>query len=263
VTLAGVFALQVRDFSYTYRSPIHALHLHDYDGTARLNGVDYPLKPGTITFSPAGEPSSYHLPRPGTHWCIHFRPIEGPSQGPALQMPMARSLGEHAIDAAKRFAEVARLHALQQANDADAAVTAGVSIAMAALLAWVGLLDKVTDGQHAPRHATVNELIDHIDRNLHRPLSAAGLAERAGLSQNYLARLFRQRTGLTIPRHVLVRRIAVARVLLETTDLAIKQVALRVGMPDAQHFNKQFRAVAGVSPSAYRQAIGGGGNGTG
>jgi AraC-like DNA-binding protein len=168
-------------------------------------------------------------------------------------MPLARDLGEGAIEAARRFAEVARLHALRPAGEADAAVVAaGVSIATQGLLAWVGLLDRAVVAHRPPREATVAELIDYIDRNLHRPLSAAALAARAGLSQNYLARLFRRQTGLTIPRHVLIRRVAVARLLLATTDLPVKQVALRVGMPDPQHFNKQFRALAGASPSAYR-----------
>ena len=74
VQLAGLFPLQARGFAFVYRSPSHAIHLHEYAGTIRLSGKDYPLEPGTLTVSPANEDSSYDLPRPGVHWCVHFDP---------------------------------------------------------------------------------------------------------------------------------------------------------------------------------------------
>jgi len=40
-------------------------------------------------------------------------------------------------------------------------------------------------------------------------------------------------------------------------DLPIKAVAIQVGLADPQHFNKQFRRVVGVSPTAYRNQGGG------
>ena len=74
------------------------------------------------------------------------------------------------------------------------------------------------------------------------------------MSQNYLARHFRQRFGQTLPRFFLMCRMNEARRLLETTDLSVKAAAARVGMPDAQHFNKQYRRFIGMSPTATRAA---------
>jgi AraC-like DNA-binding protein len=38
-------------------------------------------------------------------------------------------------------------------------------------------------------------------------------------------------------------------------DLPMKRIAARVGMPDPQHFNKQFRLLTGLSPSAARLGV--------
>ena len=72
------------------------------------------------------------------------------------------------------------------------------------------------------------------------------------MTQNYLARMFRKRFGMTIPRYLLNRRIDYARHLLTTTNIPIHRVAARVGLPDPQHFNKQFRKLVGTSPSHAR-----------
>ena len=40
------------------------------------------------------------------------------------------------------------------------------------------------------------------------------------------------------------------------TNLPVKQVGVRVGMPDPQHFNKQFRHFTGQSPTSYRSNSG-------
>ena len=49
-----------------------------------------------------------------------------------------------------------------------------------------------------------------------------------------------------------VRRIEHAQNLLLTTDLPIARIAVRLGFGDSQHFNKQFRRLAGCNPTAYR-----------
>ena len=71
------------------------------------------------------------------------------------------------------------------------------------------------------------------------------LAARVGLSQNYLARRFREQFGTTLKRYQLERRIVLARQLLEATELSVKEVAANGGLHDPQRFNKLFRQWSG------------------
>jgi len=102
----------------------------------------------------------------------------------------------------------------------------------------------------------VIRIVDHAAKlmreSLHHPFLVSKLAREVGLSQNYLARHFRTRFGMTIPRYLLTYRIDHARHLLLTTNIRINEIAVRIGLPDSKHFNKQFRLMTGMSPSAFR-----------
>jgi AraC-like DNA-binding protein len=255
--VASQFPLAERGFAFAYRARTHALHLHDYYGTLRLGGREVRLSPGTLTLTPAGVPSWYDLPRPGLHWCVHFDPPRGRA-GPSVRLPLVIELGVGAPEAARRFAGVARLLRLSHRPRAGPALDDAASLAFAELLTWAALLNVSDDPEprtRAGHHATesaVRRVADYLDQHLDRPLPADRLATVAGLSQNYLARIFRRHTGTTLAAYTRARRVELAKLLLRTTGLPVKQVAIRVGLPDPQHFNKQFRRVVGVSPSTYR-----------
>ncbi|NJL72934.1 MAG: helix-turn-helix domain-containing protein [Candidatus Competibacteraceae bacterium] len=53
--------------------------------------------------------------------------------------------------------------------------------------------------------------------------------------------------------YLLRRRIARAKELLAFSQLSIKEVGSEVAMPDPHYFNKQFRRLAGMSPTEYRR----------
>ena len=261
VKLAGRFPLADRDFGFVYHSQIHALHLHEYAGRIRMAARTFTLSPGTMTFSRAGADSAYDLPEAGFHWCIHLntpgRQRASSSSRKTLALPCAATLGHRQHEAAGRFSHIARMHALAMRATSPghrAAAQAACSNALQDLLLWYGLLqDFGQNPQDKRHHQAIDELLDIIERKLHQPLSMPELAQQAGLSQNYLAKLFRQRMGMTIPRYLLTRRMEMAKLLLATTSWPVKRIASRVGMPDAQHFNKQYRRIIGVSPTQSRQ----------
>lgn len=249
VRLAGLFPLSDRGFAHVYRSTTHALHLHDYRGTIRLEGRDHALRPGVVTVSLAGGASAYDLIEPGTHWCIHFDPAAASASGArSLRLPLLRDVGDRQAEAMQRFAHVARQLELDPAVAAVAA-----SVALQDLLLWLATFDAPSPAAVSARPDPVDQVRDLIQRELHRPLSVPELARRVQRSQNYLARQFKRRTGQTIPHFILRRRIQTARLLLTITDLPVKQIAVRVGMADPHHFNKQFRRLVGCSPTAARR----------
>lgn len=260
VRLVGRFPLAARQFPFAYRSKVHALHLHDYHGVIRLEDHDYALEPGTLTLSPAHERSSYDLPVPGTHWCIHFDPYVIAEGDLRVKLPLVVTLKMQTQDAVNRFEHIARLHRLSLRSDVRSQLKlvaeTSASVALQELLLWFGLLDEL--GQHheqvvdASQHQAVHQLLDLIENKLHERLVITNLCQAVGMSQNYLAKLFREHLGQTISQYILSRRIETAGVLLGSTNLPVKQVALRVGIPDAQYFNKQFRRLTGVSPTGLR-----------
>ncbi len=239
IVVAGRFPLADRRHETRYQGATHALHLHDYAGEIRLSGDDRALVPGDVTVSPAGRPSSYDLAAPGQHWCIHFAAEE--ARGGMATLPLL--IPADRVGAVReRMAHIAVLHS-RAADNEVAATQAGLAL-QSLLLDLAAPLD--------PGDTVAERAAALIDARFAEPLDMSMIAAAMGRSQAYLARLFRARHGMTIPHRLIMRRVEHARYLLESTDLPIWRVAERVGIPDAQHFNKTVRRLLGASPSAIR-----------
>jgi transcriptional regulator GlxA family with amidase domain len=90
---------------------------------------------------------------------------------------------------------------------------------------------------------------------LAEPLTLSALARNAHMSERTFARRFRAETGLA-PRQWLTRqRLALARELLESTDLGIDAIAAAVGYATATSLRNHLGAALGVSPLAYRHTF--------
>ncbi|MCE9615877.1 MAG: AraC family transcriptional regulator [Lentisphaerae bacterium] len=244
---AGRYPLDEAGFESTYRHPTHALHLHAYRGTWELNGRRFPLQPGCVTISPARAATRYDLPHAGHHWCIHFHPV--PARGPLAPIPLHALVPPQREYVAVRMAEIA-----WHFNQPRSALAQGRAAALLQDL----LLGMAARATASPRpagraDAALDHLIALIDERFAETWSVPRLAQEVGLSQDHLARCFRRRMGMTVPHYLLHRRITHARELLQNTDLPVNRIAARVGMPDPQHFNKQFRRLTGHSPSAGRR----------
>ena len=71
----------------------------------------------------------------------------------------------------------------------------------------------------APANDVVRDVVDHVVAHLDGDLSAAVLAERAGVSERHLVRLFRTHLGRSPAEHVRRARTEAAAALLAATDL--------------------------------------------
>ncbi|HJQ01108.1 MAG TPA: helix-turn-helix domain-containing protein [Jatrophihabitans sp.] len=91
--------------------------------------------------------------------------------------------------------------------------------------------------------------------NLERRLDVAALAAHARLSVRTFNRRFREETGQAPGAWLLAQRIARARMLLETTDLAVDAVAAAAGLGTGASLRQHLRASLGVSPSDYRRTF--------
>ncbi|MCO5998534.1 GlxA family transcriptional regulator [Actinoallomurus rhizosphaericola] len=109
----------------------------------------------------------------------------------------------------------------------------------------------------ATAQSAVADTLEWARHHLAEPLSVADLARRSGTAPRTFARHFTQLTGTT-PAHWLIRqRVAEAQRLLETTDLAVEQVAARTGFGTATMLRRHFARVVGVPPTSYRRTFAG------
>jgi YesN/AraC family two-component response regulator len=99
----------------------------------------------------------------------------------------------------------------------------------------------------------VQKAILLIDSDLSAPLTLSAIAAAEGLSEGYLATVFKKETGKTVSEYVREKRMKHAAHLLITTRLQIQTIALHCGIMDVQYFSKLFKKYTGKTPKEYRE----------
>ncbi|CAM3771164.1 AlkA N-terminal domain-containing protein [Nocardioides zeicaulis] len=84
-----------------------------------------------------------------------------------------------------------------------------------------------------------------------------GLARRVGYTPRHLGRVLAQELGATPLSLARARRAQSARVLVETTDLPLTDVAFAAGFSSVRQFNETMREIYAASPSELRGRRGG------
>jgi len=82
--------------------------------------------------------------------------------------------------------------------------------------------------------------------------SMTELAASLHMSYGHLARLYKERTGMTLVERMNQLRLEKAASLLAQPELMIAEVAERSGYPDIYYFSKAFKRAYGCTPSQYR-----------
>ena len=102
------------------------------------------------------------------------------------------------------------------------------------------------------QNRTAVAMRDFIDLHYTEPITAASIAEAVGKSTSQCNRLFLQAYGETPYQYLLARRMALARMLLESSSMGVREIASQLSFCDEYYFSNLFKQKVGVSPAAYR-----------
>ncbi|HEX6738996.1 MAG TPA: AraC family transcriptional regulator, partial [Vicinamibacteria bacterium] len=105
--------------------------------------------------------------------------------------------------------------------------------------------------QAAPWLKRVREILHDRFRD---HLTVMAVAQEVGLHPIYLGSAFRRHEGCSIGDYVRRLRVDYAARQLADTAETLARIALDAGFADQSHFCRTFRAVTGLTPSAYRGA---------
>jgi len=101
------------------------------------------------------------------------------------------------------------------------------------------------------RDGRFSDLLDWIGLNLHMPMRAEDLADRAGMSHRSFLRHFKQSIGVTPARYIEQLRLARAKELLEN-GAAVKSVPGYIGYRSEAAFRTAFERRFGLAPNEFR-----------
>ena len=96
----------------------------------------------------------------------------------------------------------------------------------------------------------------YLDQHYMEKLSLASISRELHIGRTKLCALAKELSGGQTLSHLIAqRRIEAAKRLLFQSGLPISAVAEQVGISDYNYFTKVFRAVTGMTPSAFRKTL--------
>lgn len=110
------------------------------------------------------------------------------------------------------------------------------------------------------RELNHNELAGYIDHLLESDyqsnITLKYLAEKVGLSPNYLCTVYRQNTNISIVQKLKMIRLQRAEKMLRESQLTISEICYECGFNDLSYFYRSFAAVYQCNPGDYRKKFG-------
>lgn len=100
---------------------------------------------------------------------------------------------------------------------------------------------------------TVQSCCDYISVHVNEKLSIEFLSQRAGYTEYYFSRKFKQETGYSISEFIKREKIRKAQTLLCSTNMSILEISNELSFSSRSYFSDTFQKITGESPGEYRK----------
>ncbi|MBD5528618.1 MAG: helix-turn-helix transcriptional regulator [Lachnospiraceae bacterium] len=101
--------------------------------------------------------------------------------------------------------------------------------------------------------SVTEEVLSYIEDHLGQELSLEEIARELNYSKYYVARAFKENTGMTLHKYIQGRRLSEAARKLAQTEQPIIEVAFDAGYGSQQAFTQAFRQEYLCTPQEYRR----------
>lgn len=188
--------------------------------------------------------SIYWLHFGGEACCELYRMLE--ARQPITVTPSAQDEAVHwfhrCFDLLKRPYQTEEYHAICQYASA--------------LMAVIGLSGKQSEVAFTGKGSkAIGEAIRFMERNLHRSITLAELAQAACFSVSHLHFLFRSYTDYAPMEYFIRMKMQAASKDLFFSDKPVKEISASYGFQDSCYFSRMFKKIMGLTPQEYRNSM--------
>ncbi|MBQ8510376.1 MAG: helix-turn-helix domain-containing protein [Clostridia bacterium] len=151
-------------------------------------------------------------------------------------------------DAEEKFRQLCRLY---RGNDPYACLR--LNARLADLIADVAAYHGMT--HRSPGRANVRAIVSYINTHFTEPLTCRQIAEKFSYHPNYVNRIVRELTGMSLHEYIVCVKIQHANQLLLETNMSITEIAYSLSFHDSSHFSSVYQTHTGMKPSERRKMI--------
>ncbi len=103
-----------------------------------------------------------------------------------------------------------------------------------------------------PTRSIYCKIFEYISENYKEDITSSDVATFLKFNNSYFCRLFRKSFGDCFQNYLCMYRIEKSKVLLKNTDIAISEIASKVGFNSFSYYGKKFKEYTSLTPREYR-----------
>jgi len=124
---------------------------------------------------------------------------------------------------------------------------------MKELIAYTTHFFKLFPGSEEDMKNQVDVIIQYIRDHIDQDIRRTDIAREVYLNPNYLSRLFKSETGMSLKEFIVMEKMKLAQAMLKSTKLPISIIAMKVGYANFSHFSQVYKKTWNVTPAEDRQ----------
>ncbi len=233
-----------------------SLHCHDFtelelildgDGETELNGSTYPVGRGTVCLLTPSDFHAYTIQKPLAMINVQFAAdrLRG-LELPHAENPICRA-DEKKLQ--RLCAILEQLETLRSEKEEEKLCAERLLEAALALL-----LSQFRAGERPlPPSDPIGKALAYVHAHFKENPSLDAISEAVYLDKRYFCTLFRRHVGKSYKTYLREIKLNYAARLLRCTALPVTEIAAESGYSSISHFNREFHAFHGVSPSELRR----------
>ncbi len=216
-----------------------------------IDGKAYPVREGQVVLLDCYKPHKYYSSTGWEALWVHF---DGITARNYYNQIVATS--GNVIDLRETFHVTRNLDRIYQLfhsrkSPSEALISQYITAVLTDLLVYLP-----EEHQQQSHSQVVDEIVIYINDHLDQDLSVEKLAQLSALSPYHFIRVFKRETGYTPHEYVVQARMNLAKYLLKTTQMSVKEIGITTGYSAESIFSSAFKRYTGVSPTIYRTGIG-------
>ncbi len=153
-------------------------------------------------------------------------------------------LSSREIQANKLFGDAASVAIEQKAVDSIMDMIRWQAYAVTKTINYVNEVEK--------SDSIVEKAKAYVAMHYGEPVSRTEIAESVYLTPEYMAKIFKKETGISLKQYISDYRIEKAKELLCLPDTRVSDVATKVGFDNFSYFSTVFKKTTGMSPNEYQ-----------
>lgn len=219
------------------------------------NGIRHVIKEGQAFFVTPNTPHSYK--KISEEWIVHVIGFTGTGCQDIMEVAEMNKAGVYQLEDPYIFQKyVQRMIELKQEN-VERLQQELSKQGYCFLVDMMSNIQIIKAGVKKQDASVVAGIMTYMEENYTEPLSLDMLAEKAGLSKEYLCVIFKKETKYTIVQYLNIIRIGWARIFLEQyPEKSAYEIGNMCGFDSPSYFGKIFKRMVGVTPADYRKQSG-------